>query len=145
MKPIDRYSWRETVHGFLFIDDNSLENNTTLDKEFYSNNTLTESGEENKNLSSSNVNSSQEFEMLTNNEEDSNKHSQEIDSRNTLIVNEGILINNPSFENTELFEIQSIGDEELFQTEECYVDQIEEKSEKSIRLMDLLESKESCV
>ena len=124
---------------------NSLEMNTTLDKEFYSNNTLTESGEENKNLSSSNVNSSQEFEMLTNNEEDSIKHSQEIDSSNTLIVNEGILINNPSFENTELFEIQSIGDEELFQTEECYVDQIEEKSEKSIRLMDLLESKESCV
>ena len=91
------------------------------------------------------MNSSQEFEMLTNNEEDSIKHSQEIDTSNTLIVNEGILINNPSFENTELFEIQSIGDEELFQTEECYVDQIEEKSEKSIRLMDLLESKESCV
>ena len=120
-------------------------NSTTFDKEFYSNNTPTESGEENKNLSSSNVNSSQEFEMLTNNEEDSIKHSQEIDTSNTLIVNEGILINNPSFENTELFEIQSIGDEELFQTEECYVDQIEEKSEKSIRLMDLLESKESCV
>ena len=116
------------IHGtkqstVFFLDDNSLENNTTLDKEFYSNNTLTESGEENKNLSSSNVNSSQEFEMLTNNEEDSIKHSQEIDSCNTLIVNEGILINNPSFENTELFEIQSIGDEELFQTEECFVDQ----------------------
>ena len=140
---IDIHSTKQST--VFFLDDNSLEMNTTLDKEFYSNNTLTESGEENKNLSSSNVNSSQEFEMLTNNEEDSIKHSQEIDTSNNLIVKEGILINNPSFENTELFEIQSIGDEELFQTEECYVDQIEEKSEKSIRLMDLLESKESCV
>ena len=77
--------------------------------------------------------------------EDSTNHSDEQDESHVVNPQEGIVVNKPTFENTELFELRSIGDDEFFNTEEGFVEQIEEDPEKSIRLMDLLESKESCV
>ena len=103
-----------------------LENRTILGKDGYSN-----AEEENQDLLNSNGNSSQEFEMLMNDGEDSSNYSHEQDARHV--------------ENTELFELRSIGDDEFFNNEEGFVEQVEEDPEKSIRLMDLLESKESCV
>ena len=117
-----------------------LENRTILGK-FGSSN----AEEENQDLLNSNGNSSQELEMLMDDGEDSTNHSDEQDESHVVNPQEGIVVNKPTFENTELFELRSIGDDEFFNTEEGFVEQIEEDPEKSIRLMDLLESKESCV
>ena len=117
-----------------------LENRTILGKDGYSN-----AEEENQDLLNSNGNSSQEFEMLMDDGEDSTNYSHEQDASHVVNPQEGNVINEPTFENTELFELRSIGDDEFFNNEEGFVEQVEEDPEKSIRLMDLLESKESCV
>ena len=83
--------------------------------------------------------------MLMDDGEDSTNYSHEQDGSHVVNPQERIVVNKPTFENTELFELRSIGDDEFFNTEESFVEQIEEDPEKSIRLMDLLESKESCV
>ena len=101
--------------------------------------------EENQDQLNSNGNSSQEFEMLMDDGEDSTNYSHEQDGSHVVNPQERIVVNKPTFENTELFELRSVGDDEFFNTEESFVEQIEEDPEKSIRLMDLLESKESCV
>ena len=83
--------------------------------------------------------------MLMDDGEDSTNYLHEQDASSVINPQEEIVVNKPTFENTELFELRSIGDDEFFNTEEGFVEQIEEDPEKSIRLMDLLESKESCV
>ena len=83
--------------------------------------------------------------MIMDDGEDSINHLHEQDASSVINPQEEIVVNKPTFENTELFELRSIGDDEFFNTGEGFVEQIEEDPEKSIRLMDLLESKESCV
>ena len=128
----------------MFLD-NVTEDNNIVSGRLQPSNT-NENGEEgNATLSTANDNSFQEFERLIDNGSNNKTYSLEHEGNNGVTAHEGININSSSFATAEFFELQSIGDEELFTPEECYVEKNEDDSEKSIRLMDLLESKESCV
>ena len=130
----------------MFFSENTTAHSTTIFGIEPQSTTVNESRQEgNVFLSNSNDNSFQEFERPIDNVSTNRKYSLETDGNNVVTAHEGIIINSSSFATAELFELQSIGDKELFTTEECYGEQNENDSEKSIRLMDLLESKESCV